>query len=70
MLSSFSVSNIMQTVTLAEITPKDITPEIYHPLRDFENDNFQHGQVADSALKMSTESLLMEDKDVSPGPTA
>ena len=52
----------VQTVTLTERTPNDITPEIYPFIKDFENKNIQdqqcHLQAVDSALQMAVSKRL------------
>ena len=58
----------MQNMTLVEIIPRDITPEIYPSIQHFENKVVHNQQetiqVADSALKSLLDSFLTEDQNL------
>ena len=58
-------------MTLADITPSDITP---NKNLSFHNSlckqRHSNQQIVDSALQMSIDNLLMEDQDASTGSTA
>ena len=59
------------TVTLIEITPKDLTPDIYWSLADFEK-CFVHDQleIIYFTLQTSIDSILTEDQDPGINPVA
>ena len=63
----------MQTVKFAEITPKDITLEIYLSLKDFENKVLYNQQdiikVSDSTLQTPIDSLSDRGQDQITDPT-
>ena len=61
-------------MTLAEITPSDLTLENFTYLKDFENKIIENQQdppqVVHSALWMSINSLLTQDQNANTGPAA
>ena len=66
--------HLVQSVTIIEIAPSDIIPEIYPSLKDFENkiihDQQCQPETVDNALQTSIDSLLTEDQDTSIGSAA
>ena len=64
----------VQTKTLSEITPCDLTQEIYPSLQEFNNQVTEsvrsNLELADSALQISLERFLTEDQDTHTRPSS